>query len=242
MTDKLAQKNPVYETTNYAQFKMLPGNRQISSNWVADLTKAILQENLLAENPILVNKDMFVIDGQHRLEVAKNNNLAIFYIIGSGNLKTVQDLNAKRRPWNGNDYLDSYIQLGNKEYVVLREYMEQYNLPINRALILITGGSGGTWGRFKRGELKIPNTEEVDAFLQAYFTVRPYATPQAWTDREFILAFRRLLRDISIEEFVVKLDSSGIQIDRFVSVKDYLREFERVLNFKRRDDNHVRLF
>ena len=62
-------KPQIQETTDYKIFKGVVGNRVINSTNVANITKSIAKENLLAQNPILVEEEtMRVLDGQHRLE------------------------------------------------------------------------------------------------------------------------------------------------------------------------------
>ena len=68
----------IYKTTDYSQFKFLPGNRKIAGNI---LIESILEKNKLATHPIVVSKDMFVIDGQHRLDAASSLGIPIYYII-----------------------------------------------------------------------------------------------------------------------------------------------------------------
>ena len=61
----------VIETTDYDIFKGIVGNRKVEKKHVEMLTGAIDRNNLLNVRPIIVNEEMMVIDGQHRLEAAK---------------------------------------------------------------------------------------------------------------------------------------------------------------------------
>jgi len=62
--------NKFFETTDYTKFKKTRGNRPVDPAHVEQLKKLISDKDLF--DPIRVNKDMEVIDGQHTLE-ARNN-------------------------------------------------------------------------------------------------------------------------------------------------------------------------
>ena len=71
------------QTTDYKKFKIIQGNRALREFHVEYLKKSIMKDNLLYLNPILVNSDYYVFDGQHRLKVAEDLNLPIFYTINA---------------------------------------------------------------------------------------------------------------------------------------------------------------
>lgn len=64
--------NKILYSKNYDLFKIIEGTRISNSN-------LILRDEKI--DPILVNKDMYIIDGVHRFIGLKNNNLEIPYII-----------------------------------------------------------------------------------------------------------------------------------------------------------------
>ena len=71
--------NKFFETTDYTKFKKTRGNRPVDAAHVEQLKKLISDRDL--EDPIRVNKNMEVIDGQHTLEARKQLDLKIPYII-----------------------------------------------------------------------------------------------------------------------------------------------------------------
>jgi hypothetical protein len=71
----------VYDTDDLDQFVFDRHNREIDESHVLRLCKKIEENNMLSSNPITVNKDMVVTDGQHRVIVAKMLGLKIYYII-----------------------------------------------------------------------------------------------------------------------------------------------------------------
>ena len=228
----------IKKTKNYEMFKGIVGNREVRPVGVANLTKAIMHKNMLALNPIIVNEKMEVIDGQHRLEVAKNNMLDIYYVVASeGNLEDIQMLNANMRPWTGKDYLHSYVSVGKPAYVLIKELMEEYSLPLSHAVSIVSGDGGGVWTKFKRGTINIIHERsEIEMLAQAFSLIRPYIQGRAYMDREFVRAFIKTLESVSAEDLIVKLESSNLMIEPETHVRDYIRQFEDILNWKNRSE------
>ncbi|MEK6878376.1 MAG: ParB/Srx family N-terminal domain-containing protein, partial [Nanoarchaeota archaeon] len=71
----------IEKTTDYKMFKKLKGNRNIYKPHLNGLIQSIQEENLLQYNPITINSDMEIVDGQHRLEAAKILKLDIYYLV-----------------------------------------------------------------------------------------------------------------------------------------------------------------
>ena len=70
----------IEKTRNYGMFKFLIGNRPLRKPALRKLKLAIEYDNQLGIHPIIVNNNLEVIDGQHRLEVAKELGVDIYYI------------------------------------------------------------------------------------------------------------------------------------------------------------------
>lgn len=63
----MARETIVYRTNNYDQFKRLVGNREVNPKRVKTIKKSV-EEIGYIPNPIIVNENMEVIDGQGRLQ------------------------------------------------------------------------------------------------------------------------------------------------------------------------------
>ncbi len=142
----------VYQTTNYELFHHIKGNRECRFD--KDLNVKVSQINLLPYQPIIVDKDFGIIDGQHRLEVARANNLPISFIIFEGDAdKALISLNTCRKNWQQSDYMEYYANKGYTEYINLKKYKEDYGLNISNAILLYSCGKTGST-EFKNGKLK----------------------------------------------------------------------------------------
>lgn len=246
------KKTEIFVTTDYHKFEFVYGNRKLNSNHVRLLIDSINREDLLDKNPIIVNEKMEVIDGQHRLEAARQLRLPIYYVVqDESGLRAVQLLNATKRTWNHRDYLDSYITLDNMDYQILDSFVKKHNVPLGFAMILLgdetyagygarKGTGNSLFARFKRGEFKVLNLEKAEKTITQLKVLSNFAANPIWGNKEFLRAFEIIQeKGYSFDEFVKKLQVSGIKIYSRATVKDYLRDFEDILNFKRAKDNRV---
>lgn len=69
----------VHETRNYGDFNFFDDNRD--RKYSKKLEKSIREFGQIT--PIVVTKDKYIIDGQHRLMVLRNLNYPVHYIVNS---------------------------------------------------------------------------------------------------------------------------------------------------------------
>jgi len=237
------QTAKIYSTKDYDDFSIIKGNRPVSQSHLARLTAAILENNLLAQNPIIVNAELEIIDGQHRLLIAKANNLMLYYVIADeADINDVQMLNALRKSWSAKDYLDSYALQGKRDYKRLQELYLETKMPISNLLEIFAKPGFSRWNTFKTGNFKMTEEEKGLAFLENYLDTKPLVvSDRIWGDRDFLRALQQLSGEISLDDFIKKAKRTGQLIDHRLTSKDYLRQFEEILNFRQRK-NIVRLF
>ncbi len=236
----------VKQTTNYDIFKILTGNRPIVSSHTKKLEKYMAEKNLNEYMPILVNSQMYVIDGQHRLAALKRTKLSVFYVVVPGlTLEDVIKLNSSSKSWSVLNYIQSQIQLGNQNYEMLYEFMRAYNLPANVAGEILGGVSDNhsTVQAIKDGYFKVMDYNRAIKIGDFISKCRKYVTPNVGNDRYFIRALMKVMKlDIDKNRFLHKLSFTGMQIKRMLTKVDYLREFERIYAFRAQTDKEVRFF
>lgn len=238
----------IHKTTDYGKFKVLDGNRDVNEEHLRRLTRSIDDEDLLQYNPIIINKNHEVLDGQHRLAAAKKLELPIYYLVkDKGILSDAHRLNANVRQWNLYDYLESYIKQGKQEYIKLKNFMEIYNLKISTAINLLDNDpldiDRRRISQFKFGTLKIYNyaasvdlIETVDALGEFCIDTD---TPR---DRTFIQAIIDALKTVDANNLVKTLKANKQMIRRQINRKEFLRELEDVYNHRKNEENRVRFF
>lgn len=193
---------------------------------------------MLADNPIIVNKKWEVIDGQHRLEVAKNNNLDIYFVVvQDADLDEVHLLNANNRSWVMKDYLDSYIAKGKQNYIALKEFSDTYNLPLSVSMTLLTKqvshARGDLIRDFKNGDFKITDYEWGSDIADKLAELVPFTEGSTANHREFIYALTLVYDVISHKKLIEKLrNNPHLRLKRSITLRNYLRQFEDVINYK----------
>lgn len=154
----------VEKTTDYDIFKKDESNRNHDEALLKKLEAAIKQTNLLKTHPILVNKERYVIDGQHRLEVARRLQIPIYYMQDdSFEKKDMITCNVNLKPWTIVDYLNFYVNQGYEHYEWLNIFIQEEKLQLNIALHLLNGcRSADFFKKFKEGKYTFPTQAEYE--------------------------------------------------------------------------------
>lgn len=239
----------IYSTSNYSKFKYLDGNRKINKNHKKRLIISMGKRNLKV--PIIVNEKMQLIDGQHRLEAARDLKLPICYQIISGlNLKDVQLLNTNTSNWNLDDYMDSYIDLGLPDYEVFKTFMKKYEFAYSQNFTLLNNGvyAGSSESNFKKGLYKISANQLAWAGRSAT-KIRDMNPFWAKDDgkyaknRWFIIACCRAFKKKTYSQahMLKKLKASKEPLRQQASIQNYTRMLEDVYFFRTRESERFRL-
>lgn len=231
-------------TKDYSRFKVITGNRAVTETHVKKLMASIGRKNLLPYAPILVNEDMEVIDGQHRLEAAKLLNLEVYYLVAEGaRVKDVQLLNASQKQWTLEDYADSYATQGYSDYEILRAFYQNQDIPVSIAVWLLSKDTwnGGHMMKFKEGGFVITALEEAYEVADRIKIFHEHTTPQVRRSKGFVRAIRTLHRNEKVDwdRMKEKLEIFTHQIPSYQSAKDYLRFLEDIYNFKQRQVDRI---
>ena len=154
---KMDKENQIHVTTNYRQFKILHGNRKMSSGHVSALIKSMTEKYIPV--PIIVNQHNEIIDGQHRFQAIENLGLPLHYIVMDDlGLPDVQRLNARNKNWTLDDHLDSYCDLGVQSYIQFKKFKIEHKFANRENLtLLLNNRIAGTNDEksFKSGGLAI---------------------------------------------------------------------------------------
>jgi hypothetical protein len=168
--------NTVYITYDLTKFKLLKLNRDINETNKNKIKKAILLNgNLIKDNPILVDKDGNVVDGQHRLKaISEINNdpkndveEPIAYMIQQNDSSTLmQDLNSISRNWTLNDWKEYYVCKNRetgayKPYVEYKRLQELYPFKDNALCLILEADRT----KIRTGELKFKTTAKIQKDL-----------------------------------------------------------------------------
>ena len=140
----------INKTTDYSQFKHVVNNRDVGNNPV---TLSIQKKDMLESHPILVDSDMNIIDGQHRLAAAKFLQLPIYYIINDKIRIEDIPLCQVQRPWETRDFL-KFFKDQKEDYRFIHEMHEKFKLPLH-FLIKTSVGRKDAYRCFRSGNYAI---------------------------------------------------------------------------------------
>lgn len=252
--------NQVNQTSDYARFKTLQGNRNVNKLHIRRLTDSFRKAYLLS--PIVVNQDYEIIDGQHRFEAAKELNLPINFIICNDySLKEVQLLNTNMKNWTKEDYLNAYCDLGYPEYLRFREFMG--NFPEFGALaceIILTDSVNGANSTglssdvksktnqrgyymkrfFQEGDLYIPNYEKSIETAENILMIKPYyeGFNRPMFVRSMIGIFR--IEQYQHDKFIYRLSCNPTALQHCANVGQYKLLIEEIYNYRSREKVSLR--
>lgn len=142
----------IYATTNYGLFRRLRGNRDVTNKRVAIIKESITQVGYIS-NPVIVNENMEIIDGQGRAEALRQLGLPIEYRIVPGlGIVECRAMNLKPTGWSINDFVKSYAEYGNESYIRLKEIADKYNFGYTLVYSLCKNTTNS--GRAVQGDIR----------------------------------------------------------------------------------------
>ena len=175
----------VYYTQDLSIFKIIDGNRIPNLSHIRRISGSIKQNGVLM-NPIIVNKSFEVIDGQHRLAAAKDQNTGIYYIIAPNyTLKEVHTLNLNQKNWTTKDYMQGYARMGVKPYIRLSEFYQINNdFTLTDCIAMCSNISGGRAANLAQKYRKSKNQINMkEVFEEGTWKGRDFKLAQTYADQ-----------------------------------------------------------
>lgn len=240
-------------TKDYSRFKLMAGNRVVDYNQVKRMKREMERNpHLFMGNPILVNENDFIIDGQHRRQAVQELGRPIYYIVVPGiTLDETRALNVTQKHWVLMDFAKSYADGGHEDYRKFISAVRKYpNIAPAIIMKVLAGGQKHNMSEdFRRGEFVIEDYQTAMKDLERLEEVREKGqivmnTPMAMS----LLTLMKKENDPNADEnfdyskFIAKLDHKGA-VELFTAsntVRNSLRSIEDVYNFM--SNTRVRLY
>jgi len=235
----------VHTTTNYSLFKTLNGNRDVNQLHLKRLRESINNNHLTTI--IMVNEKFEIIDGQHRFLISQELKLPINYIISKNyGLNEVQILNANMKNWTVIDYVNGYCDLGFKDYIIYRDFVNEYEFSNQVALYLLSGEfvSGSKENsisvKFKDGTFKVKDLNNAKRIADKIMMIEPYY--KGYLRRSFIYALVGMFNNENFEftEFIAKLKQQPTTLQDCTNTSQYKSLIEEIYNYRRREKINLR--
>ena len=235
--------NKIYSTTEYGVFNKLRGNRSVNELHVRRLVEAIKEKDL--QIPIIVDHDMNVLDGQHRLDAYKIVGNPITYIIKDKfELQDVRNVNSVNRKWTLTEYLMSYCKLGKKDYQLLEWFHRTYEFGIAECVAMLNG-KGYTnvniLKEFRKGEFVIDDLEQGKTWAKNINACGEYF--EYYKKRGFVHAMISCLKDKTFNWsiFFKRLKNNSSKLKNQASKNDFIVNIERLYNHGTASKYKIRL-
>ena len=235
--------NKIYSTSEYNLFHKLKGNRGINELHVRKLVEAIKEKDL--QIPIIVDHDMNVLDGQHRLDAYKIVGNPVSYIVKDKfELQDVRNVNSVNRKWNLTEYLMSFCKLGKKDYQLLEWFHRTYEFGISESIAMLNDKGYANHDivkEFKKGDFKIVDLEQGKTWAKQinlcgeYF---PYYKKTSFV-RAMISCFKDKTFKWSV--FYKRLKGNSSKLKNQASRNDFIVNIERLYNHGTGSKNKIRL-
>lgn len=252
---KGVEVNKVYRTSDLSIFKSIYGNRVPNLQHIRRLSASV-EENGMKCNPIIVNENYEVVDGQHRLEAARNVKTFVYYIMIQGyTLSEVHTLNLNQKNWTKKDFMDGYADMGIESYVKLRKFVQKndnfsFESCVNFCSQLSSAMNSASLNqKFRQDSNVVINKRNV--FEQGTWIGKDFVLGQEWANkvtmikpyyngynrRTFVATMINLFlnNNFDFNEFMHKVRIQPTALLDCASVEQYKTLIEDIYNYKSRN-------
>jgi len=233
-----------FKTKDYGAFKSIAGNRALDDQHIKSLINNMKKYGNLTPNfPIIVNDNMEIIDGQHRVAALQELKWPVFYQVQENlGLEVVQGINQSSKNWGWEDFASSYASQGNENYKKLLEAKKLFKEGLT-VLTLFLSSDGKVRGSIKDGEFKARSWQDAIHDLTLLAEIRELTGIKTSVFGQAVFSVINS-ENYNHSVMVAKLDRYS---PRFFHIKygaysDYARELEEVYNFHNQEKNYTRIF
>lgn len=229
-------------TKDYDMFKQCLDQRELTPETLAKVSKSMKRMGFKASKPIIVNSNMEVMDGQHRLRVARNLGLSVYYVIDdSVTMDEVRILASAQAKWSMDDYVSSHIRQGREDFKRLLDLKELSGLSW-RSLTDSCFYDSAAWrdeihtGKFNLSAIK---EAEIVEFISKFEIFKPLC--KHWQLRAFCVAASQMFAhpDYNHKKMLARLEWRSPMLIRCSLVSEYLQVFQNIYNYKVEEQNRV---
>ena len=142
--------------------------------------------------------------------------------------------------------MSSYCELGLIDYIIYRDFYNEYKLNHQNAWSLLTGGSNSDgksiYASFKAGTFKITNLDFAEDCAEKITRLKKYY--EGYKRQRFVMAMIRCFRnpEFNFDIFERKLQYLSARLINCTTVNEYLSIIEKIYNYNMKKDNRIRLF
>jgi hypothetical protein len=220
-------------TKDYSIFKEFNSNRELDPKHVNRLVRAITKKNLLCMNPIIVDKQMRVIDGQHRLAAAQLLNVEIFYIESDAAREDISVLNSNQKNWNAMDYINYFTIEKVSSFLSLSALINHYPDMAVSALLSLSNSEGKrSLEQLKSGYLDMLAIDHAKEVCDLCKDLNHRFQKCFVFDSRFPLALGRALKEdnFNIDRLIEQIEASPRAFVPCHTKEQYLEMIQEIFN------------
>lgn len=243
-TDEIV--NVVYKTTDYDKFNIIEDNRDINPKHVAKLAKAMDERGWEKGSYVVVDRNMNVFEGQHRVSSARIKGVPVFYIIEDGlDSNSISNLNRNQQQWKVTDHLNKFVKAGNPNYVALSEFMEEFSEFKATDQMMLTQNAYVMVDRdiFDSGMYKVKDMELARTWARQLMSLKPYFK-DGYNKANFVRSMAFVMSkepSFIFDEFLHKIKINRDLIHLCGDRRGYIQMIEEIYNYKRPNKNKLNL-
>jgi hypothetical protein len=236
----------IYRTKDYSIFKTHELNRDIKEKTLRKLRKSMGRIGWLKGSEVLVYPNMKIIDGHHRLIVAREFSLSVDYrVVYSNDNTLIMKHNQDKEVWSFIDNIQTQVKLGNQNYVLLDRYMKNFpDLRPTECIMLVKNGmNSSNREEIESGNLKLGDLKTAYEWGHQLMNIKPYFS-QYYNKSIFVRAVVKVLSskpEFQMIEFMRKLKLRPTMLKPCGTVDQYVQMIEDIYNYRRNNDEKVRL-
>ena len=235
----------VLETSDLSKFSFFKENRDVKPSKLKQIRSRMKSHGWEKGSFLLVNEHFQVIDGQHRLTVARELGVSVQYIIvQGGDMSTVCQRNSGGNKWNIIDHLGSFVKSDKTHYVLLDRFMKNFPdfRPTECMMLVKNSSSSSTRDVFESGNFETKDMKVAYQWGRDLMSLKRYF-PDGYNKAIFVRAMVRVFQKphFNFSEFLHRVDLRPSMLHMCGTVEQYLEMIEVVYNYRRRTDEKVNL-
>lgn len=226
-------------TTDYSIFKPFNEQRILRPRLTAKIQRSMKKRGFVPSHPITADKNMEVVDGQHRLRAAMNLGLCVYYVVVDKlGIDDIREMAQAMEKWSTDDYVTSNVRQGNQDYVRLLALKELSGLSWQAFLYASFADYSHTRedmfsGKFDLSEIK---ERSIMEFIERFELFKsPEVACKHWGHRFFVVACAQMFSHPKYdhEDMKQKITYQSSRLIKCVNAADYLDNLGAIYNYKR---------
>lgn len=229
----------VQTTWDYDKFRLMESNREVRESNILRMAEIIEEMGFFDFNPILVNKNGVIIDGQHRfLALVLLEWEIVFQVIDVEDEDAehlMLDLNRNNTNWVLDNYIKSYSDRKIPCYEETVDLSEKYGISIANSLVICVGKPHTVNINIRECDLfqVSKNKEDVAKFIKQCKTRISY-----WGKRSFVYAIVDVLPKLGKDDRKKLLDNIH-KVEKQSKTSEYISSFVNVVNSVVSENNEL---